>query len=328
MGIDPYSLVGRKHRISLLRLLMAKTAFVFPGQGAQYVGMARDFVDNAPGAREMIAAADNVLGVSLSKILFEGPEDELRQTRNTQPAIFLHSIVAAKFVTSIAPAMVAGHSLGEYSALVAAGALSFEDGLKLVRLRGELMQHAGEIQKGTMAAVVGLPSDKVEALCTEASAAGIVQPANFNSPGQIVISGSVEGVRAAMDLARQAGAKMVKELVVSGAFHSPLMESAREGLKEALDRTTINDARIPVYANVTAEPVTHAAEIRDLLFRQLTSPVRWEQTVHNMVRDGATRFVEIGPGKVLQGLSKRTEAAITTAGVDKYADVALLESAA
>lgn len=307
---------------------MTTTAFVFPGQGSQYVGMARDFYENDAAARELIDAADRILGVPLSTICFQGPEEELRQTCNTQPAIFLHSVVAAQQMTLLKPAMVAGHSLGEYSALVAAGALSFEDGLRLVRLRGELMQRAGELQKGTMAAVVGLPADTVEAICREASASSIVQPANFNSPGQIVISGSVDGVRAAIEIARLKGAKMVKELVVSGAFHSPLMESARHGLREALDRATVRDARIPVYANVTAEPVTTAAEIRDLLFRQLTSPVRWEQTVRNMVRDGATRFVEIGPGKVLQGLAKRTEAAVMTAGVDKLADIGLVEGQA
>jgi [acyl-carrier-protein] S-malonyltransferase len=305
---------------------MPKIAFIFPGQGSQYVGMARDFFDSAPEAREMIARADTLLGIPLSRICFDGPEEELRQTRNTQPAIFLHSVVAARHVTSWKADMVAGHSLGEYSALVAAQAITFEDALRLVRLRGELMQRAGERQKGTMAAVVGLTPDAVEAICTEAAAAGIVQPANFNSPGQIVISGSVEGVRKAMELAKLGGAKLVKELIVSGAFHSPLMESAREGLKEALDRTTIRNASIPVYANVTAEPVTAAAEIRELLFRQLTTPVRWEQTVRNMVRDGATRFVEIGPGKVLQGLAKRTEAGVQTAGVDKFADIATLET--
>lgn len=307
---------------------MAKIAFVFPGQGSQYVGMARDFHDNAPVARDMIAAADGILGVPLSRICFEGPDDELRQTKNTQPAIFLHSVVAARFITALSPDMVAGHSLGEYSALVATGAISWEDGLRLVRLRGELMQRAGEQQKGTMAAIVGLAPDAVEALCREAGASGVVQPANFNSPGQIVISGSLEGVRKAMELSRERGAKMVKELVVSGAFHSPLMESSRDGLRDALDRTTINDARIPVYANVTAEPVTRASEIRELLFRQLTNPVRWEQTIRNMVRDGAVRFVEIGPGKVLQGLAKRTEAAVKTAGVDKFADIASLEMVA
>jgi [acyl-carrier-protein] S-malonyltransferase len=305
---------------------MPKIAFVFPGQGSQYVGMARDFNDNVPSAKETIASADRILGVPLSTICFDGPEDALRQTSNTQPAIFLHSIVAARMITSLKPDMVAGHSLGEYSALVAAEAISFEDGLRLVRLRGELMQRAGQEQKGTMAAVVGLAPDVVESVCQEASASGVVQPANFNSPGQIVISGSVDGVRKAMELSRGKGAKMVKELVVSGAFHSPLMESAREGLREALDRTTIKDARIPVYANVTAEPVTRSSAIRELLFSQLTSPVRWEQTVRNMVRDGAVKFVEVGPGKVLQGLAKRTESGVQTAGVDKFSDIALLET--
>jgi len=300
---------------------MPTIAFIFPGQGAQYVGMARDFFEQDARARTMMESADRIIGAPLSRICFEGPEEELRQTRNTQPAIFLHSMVAASLLTHATPAMVAGHSLGEYSALVVSGALAFEDGLRLVRLRGELMQQAGEQQPGTMAALVGLSPEVTEELCREASAAGIVQPANFNSPGQIVISGSVEGVRKAMELARTRGAKMAKELVVSGAFHSPLMESARRGLKEVLDRTTIRDARIPVYANVTAEPVTEAAVIRDLLYRQLTSPVRWEQTVHNMLRDGATDFVEIGPGKVLQGLVKRTDASVRTAGFDKFADI-------
>ncbi len=300
---------------------MATTAFVFPGQGSQYVGMAKDLFENDPKSRAMIEEADRILGTSLSGICFDGPEDQLRLTNNTQPAIFLHSMVAAQALSGITPSMVAGHSLGEYSALVMAGALSFADGLRLVRLRGELMLQAGIAQKGTMAAVVGLSPEATEELCIEASAAGIVQPANFNSPGQIVISGSVEGVHKAMELAKAKGAKMVKELVVSGAFHSPLMESAREGLKKALDATTFNDARIPVYANVTAEPVTRAAEIRDLLYRQLTMPVRWEQSVRAMVRDGAADFIEVGPGKVLQGLVKRTEAGVQTRGFDKWTDI-------
>jgi malonyl CoA-acyl carrier protein transacylase len=208
--------------------------------------------------------------------------------------------------------MTAGHSLGEYSALVAAEAITFEDGLRLVRLRGELMQQAGEEQKGTMAAILGLLPEAIEDLCKEASSAGIVQPANFNSPGQIVISGSIEGIRKGMELAKAKGAKLVKELVVSGAFHSPLMASASNGLKRKLDETNIVDASIPVYANVTAESVTKASDIRNLLFRQLTSPVRWEESVIHMVRDGATDFIEVGPGKVLQGLVKRIASNVQT----------------
>ncbi|MCC6398344.1 MAG: ACP S-malonyltransferase [Bacteroidetes bacterium] len=307
---------------------MSTIAFIFPGQGSQYVGMARDFSAQDPPSGAFIAEADRILGVPLSGICFDGPEDTLRQTSNTQPAIFLHSMVAFRAISQLVPAMVAGHSLGEYSALVAAGALSFEDGLRLVRLRGSLMQQAGETHKGTMAAIVGLSPELTEEVCREASSAGIVQPANFNSPGQIVISGSLEGVHKAMELARARGAKMAKELVVSGAFHSPLMQSAKEGLKDALDRTTIRDARIPVYANVTAEPVRKASEIRDLLYRQLTSPVRWEQTVRNMVRDGAGSFYEIGPGKVLQGLVKRIVPNVQTSGFDKWADIHTAQSEA
>jgi [acyl-carrier-protein] S-malonyltransferase len=283
--------------------------------------MGKDLHQHYAPAKALFEHADAVLGFSLSRVCCDGPEDELRQTRNTQPAIFLHSLALLKALEGIRADMVSGHSLGEYTALVAADALSFEEGLKLVRLRGELMQRAGEIHKGTMAAVVGLESEAVEGLCREASSAGIVQPANFNSPGQIVISGSVEGVHRAMELAKQRGAKMVKELVVSGAFHSPLMEDAKATLKEALDKTHFREARIPVYANVTAEPVTRSTDIRDLLFRQLTSPVRWEQSVRNMVRDGATSFCEIGPGKVLQGLIKRTEPSVGTSGVDRFTDI-------
>jgi [acyl-carrier-protein] S-malonyltransferase len=300
---------------------MKSTAWVFPGQGSQYVGMGADSFQAIDVAKQTFATADSVLGFPLSSILFNGPELELRQTKNTQPAIFLHSMVLVRLMKDELPAMVAGHSLGEYSALVVAGALTFEDGLRLVRLRGELMQRAGELEPGTMAAVIGMNPDVITDVFREASAVGVVQPANFNSPGQIVISGSVDGVRKAMELAKQRGAKMVKELVVSGAFHSPLMGSAKEGLRSALETTAIQDARIPVYTNVTAEPVTRAAEIRDLLYQQLSSPVRWEESVKNMVRDGAGRFVEIGPGKVLQGLVKRIEAAAETAGVDKYTDI-------
>ena len=296
---------------------MALTAYVFPGQGSQYVGMGKDlFAQHAP-SRELMERADRILGFGLSAICFGGPEDALRQTKNTQPAIFLHS-VALFTATGGRPGMVAGHSLGEYSALVAAGALAFDDALRLVRLRGELMQKAGEEHPGTMAAVVGLAPQAVEEICREASAAGVVQPANFNSPGQIVISGSVAGVRRGMELAKARGAKMVKELVVSGAFHSPLMAGAEEGLRAALDATAIQDARIPVYANVSAGPVRDAATIRDLLCRQLTSPVRWEESVLNMVRDGATEFTEVGPGKVLQGLIKRCAPQAAVAGIDAW----------
>jgi [acyl-carrier-protein] S-malonyltransferase len=300
---------------------MAQTAFLFPGQGSQYVGMAKDICAADPQARSMMERADVILGVPLSRICFEGPEEELKQTKNTQPAIFLHSVIAYGLLRDPSPAMVAGHSLGEYSALVAAGAFTWEDALRIVRLRGELMQQAGVEQQGTMAAVVGLSPEVVEALCTEAGAAGVVRPANFNSPGQIVISGSVAGVRKAMELARGKGAKLVKELVVSGAFHSPLMESAREGLGKALAAAPIRDARIPVYANVSAEPVTRAADIRTLLLQQLTSPVRWEQTIKNMTRDGATEVVEVGPGKVLQGLVKRTSPDLALRGVDTHAEI-------
>lgn len=300
---------------------MATTAWVFPGQGSQYVGMCSDSAEVDTRARELLERADAILGFPLSSVMFQGPEEDLRQTRNTQPAIFVHSIVLASLMSGGRPSMAAGHSLGEYSALVVSGSLTFEAGLRLVRLRGELMQRAGELEPGTMAAIIGLEPAAVENICREASQAGIVQAANFNSPGQIAVSGSVAGVRAAMAAARLHGAKMVKELVVSGAFHSPLMQSARHGLERALEETVIADAQIPVYANVTAEPVTGAGEIRAMLLRQLTSPVRWEESVRNMVRDGASRFVEVGPGKVLQGLIRRIAPRAEAAGVERYTDL-------
>jgi len=300
---------------------MSTTAFLFPGQGSQYVGMGKDLYEHNPEARALFERADAIVGFPLSRICFEGPDEDLRQTKNTQPAIFLHSMVVARIFRAQQASMAAGHSLGEYSALVYAGALTFEDALRLVRLRGELMQEAGVEQPGTMAAVVGLEPGIVGEVCCSAWDAGIVQPANFNSPGQIVISGSVSGVRKAMELAKARGARMVKELPVSGAFHSPLMESAKSGLKAALEKTAIRDASIPVYANVTAKPVRAADEIRQLLNEQLTSPVRWEETIKNMVADGASMFVEIGPGKVLQGLVKRIRNDVETRGIEKLADI-------
>jgi [acyl-carrier-protein] S-malonyltransferase len=294
-----------------------RTAYIFPGQGSQYVGMGKDLYEQFPAVKNYFDEADAVLGFSLSKICFEGPEEELKQTKNTQPAIFLHSVALWNLLKPSDAAMVAGHSLGEYSALVAAEAISFVDAVTLVRLRGELMQTAGAENPGTMAAVVGLDSKSVEELCAAASESGIVQPANFNSPGQIVISGSVPGVRKAMELAKERGAKLVKELVVSGAFHSPLMQSAKDKLHDALNNTEIRNAKIPVYANVTASAVQNADDIRRLLFEQVTSPVRWEESVLNMAAAGATKFIEVGPGKVLQGLVKRTVATAELAGIDK-----------
>ena len=304
---------------------MARIAYIFPGQGSQYTGMGKDLYEKSDLARSLFDHADSVLGISLSEICFHGPEELLRQTENTQPAIFLHSVILTKLMQREEAGMVAGHSLGEYTALVYAGALTFEDGLRLVRLRGELMQRAGEKEKGTMAAVVGLDGTVVDEICREASDAGIVQCANFNSPGQIVISGSMTGVRRAMEIAKTRGAKLVKELVVSGAFHSPLMQSAREGLKNGLASTAIADARIPVYANVTGKSVQKADDIRSLLDQQLTNPVQWEKSVTNMIADGTEKFIEVGPGKVLQGLVKRINGSVNVSGMDKYEDIFLRE---
>lgn len=300
---------------------MGKRAFVFPGQGSQYIGMAKDLFENSVEAKEMMKTADGILGVNLSHIMFNGPEDQLKQTEYTQPAIFLHSVVLASLIRRLDCQCAAGHSLGEYSALVAAGAIQFIDALKLVRFRGVAMQKAGIENPGTLAAIVGLDNNVVEECCKEASIAGIVQCANFNSPGQVVISGSVDGVRKGIEVCKAKGAKLAKELVVSGAFHSPLMQSAKDKLGDELKNANFYEAKFPVYANVTAKPVTSPDEIKNLLFEQVTAPVRWEETIINMIADGFDEFVEIGPGKVLQGLIKRINPSIKTFGIDKYSEL-------
>ncbi|ALJ05231.1 ACP S-malonyltransferase [Pseudalgibacter alginicilyticus] len=287
-------------------------AYIFPGQGAQFPGMGLDLYENSSLAKELFDKANEILGFKITDTMFEGTAEALKETKVTQPAIFLHSVVLAKTLgASFKPDMVAGHSLGEFSALVAAGALTFEDGLKLVSQRALAMQKACEIKPSTMAAVLGLEDAKVEEVC--ASINGIVVAANYNCPGQLVISGEIEAINKACEALKQAGARRALVLPVGGAFHSPLMEPAREELATAIKNTTFNKPNCPIYQNVTANAVIDESEIKSNLISQLTAPVRWTQSVQQMIADGATLFTEVGPGNVLQGLVKKINREAQTA---------------
>lgn len=284
-----------------------KTAYVFPGQGAQFSGMGKDLYDNSLKAREMMERANEILGFRITDIMFSGSDEDLRATKVTQPAIFLHSVCLALCSDDLpAPDMVGGHSLGEFSALVACGAVDFESALRLVAVRASEMQKCCEANPGGMAAIIGLPNEKVEEIC--AGISGIVIPANYNCNGQVVISGEKQAVEAACEAMKAAGAKRALPLSVSGAFHSPLMEAARVELGKAIEKTEVRTPSCPIYQNVTAKPETDPARIKDNLLQQLTSPVKWTQTVENMLADGATIFRELGPGNALQGLIKRIAA--------------------
>lgn len=292
-------------------------AFVFPGQGAQFVGMGKDLYETNALAKKYFDRADEILGFKITEIMFNGTDEQLKETKVTQPAVFLHSVIQALCLgDSFNPAMVAGHSLGEFSALVASGALDFEDGLRLVASRANAMQKACEINSGTMAAIIGLPDEKVEEICASVSSEGdIVVAANYNCPGQLVISGNVNAVNVACEKLKEAGAKRALPLKVSGAFHSPLMQPAKDELQAAIEKTTFKTPKCPVYQNVDAKPHTDAEEIKLNLIAQLTSPVRWTASVQTMIQDGVDDFTECGPGKALQGMIGRIDKNVNAHGI-------------
>ena len=293
-------------------------AYVFPGQGAQFAGMGKDLYDSKPLAKELFDKANDILGYSITDIMFNGTDEQLKETKITQPAVFLHSVISTLCLgDEFTPAMVAGHSLGEFSALVAAGALSFEDGLRLVYARAMAMQKACEVAPGTMAAIVGLDDETVEKICQQVSTTGnVVVAANYNCPGQLVISGNIDAVNQACELLKETGAKRALPLKVGGAFHSPLMQPAKDELQTAIENTTFAEPKCPVYQNVDGQPHTAPEEIKKNLIAQLTSSVRWTSSVQNMIKDGANDFTECGPGKALQGMIGRIDKDVTAHGIE------------